>query len=96
MCIDLMLPTNHLQARGYRLGAMQRKFPLLGIALLYLLAGVELLAFPLLGAGTANSVGILSLQESWSVVAIEISRTPTRTPGGGASANTRRVGFGRA
>jgi len=53
---------NLRQARGYRLGAMQRKFPLLGIALLYLLAGVELLAFPLLGAGTANSVGILSLQ----------------------------------
>lgn len=53
---------NLRQARGYRLGAMQRKFPLLGIALLYLLAAVELLAFPLLGAGTANSIGILSLQ----------------------------------
>ena len=53
---------NLRQARGMRLGAMQRKFPTLGIALLYLLAGVELLAFPLLGAGTANSIGILSLQ----------------------------------
>ena len=41
------------QARGYRLGAMQRKFPRLGIALLYLLALLELAAFPLLGAGTA-------------------------------------------
>ena len=41
------------QARGYRLGAMQRKFPSLGIALLYVLAILELAAFPLLGAGTA-------------------------------------------
>lgn len=40
------------QARGRRLGAMQRKFPQLGIALLYLLALLELAAFPLLGAGT--------------------------------------------
>ncbi len=53
---------NLRQARGYRLGAMQRKFPFLGIALLYLLAAVELVAFPLLGAGTATSGGILSLQ----------------------------------
>lgn len=44
-----------LQARGYRLGAMQRKFPALGIYLLYLLAFVELLAFPLLGAGSAGT-----------------------------------------
>ena len=41
------------QARGYRLGAMQRKFPRLGIVLLYILALLELAAFPLLGAGTA-------------------------------------------
>ncbi len=46
---------------------MQRKFPFLGIVLLYLLASVELIAFPLLGAGTgggvgAGAVGILSLQ----------------------------------
>jgi len=53
---------NLRQARAYRLGAMQRKFPFLGIALLYLLASVELLAFPLLGAGTATGAGILSLQ----------------------------------
>ena len=53
---------NLRQARGYRLGAMQRKFPLLGIGLLYLLAAVELLAFPLLGAGTASIAGVLSLQ----------------------------------
>ena len=53
---------NLRQARGSRLGAMQRKFPFLGIALLYLLASVELLAFPLLGAGTATITGVLSLQ----------------------------------
>ena len=53
---------NLRQARGYRLGAMQRKFPSLGIGLLYVLAAVELFAFPLLGAGTASSAGILSLQ----------------------------------
>ena len=53
---------NLRQARGNRLGAMQRKFPFLGIALLYLLALVELLAFPLLGAGTANIDGVLNLQ----------------------------------
>jgi hypothetical protein len=41
------------QARGYRLGAMQRKFPRLGVVLLYILALLELAAFPLLGAGTA-------------------------------------------
>ena len=58
------------QARGARLGAMQRKFPVLGIALLYVLAALELFAFPLLGAGTAAisevpeqlTVSILELQ----------------------------------
>lgn len=50
------------QARGVRLGATQRKFPFLGIGLLYLLAALELLAFPLLGAGVAEIRGILSLQ----------------------------------
>merc|ERR1740139_1599674 len=34
------------QARGYRLGAMQRKFPRLGIVLLWLLAILELGCFP--------------------------------------------------
>jgi len=43
------------QARGARLGAFQRKFPVLGISLLYLLAALELFAFPLLGAGTAGA-----------------------------------------
>jgi hypothetical protein len=53
---------NLRQARGNRLGAMQRKFPQLGIILLYLLAINELLVFPLLGAGTATLKGVLSLQ----------------------------------
>ena len=39
---------------------MQRKFPSLGIALLYVLAVVELLAFPLLGAGALDSVQVCS------------------------------------
>ena len=43
---------NLRQARGHRLGACQRKFPRLGIWLLYILALLELAAFPLLGAGT--------------------------------------------
>ena len=82
-------PPTVRQARGYRLGAMQRKFPALGargaavcccsflpcpgltapapvslagIGLLYLLAMIELLAFPLLGAGSAGSASILTLQ----------------------------------
>ena len=42
------------QARGARLGAFQRKFPVLGVTLLYVLAAVELTSFPLLGAGTAR------------------------------------------
>eukprot|EP00316_Scyphosphaera_apsteinii_P001239 CAMPEP_0119311782 /NCGR_PEP_ID=MMETSP1333-20130426/23822_1 /TAXON_ID=418940 /ORGANISM="Scyphosphaera apsteinii, Strain RCC1455" /LENGTH=308 /DNA_ID=CAMNT_0007316253 /DNA_START=506 /DNA_END=1432 /DNA_ORIENTATION=+ len=58
------------RARGVRLGALQRKFPVLGMTLLYLLAAVELLAFPLLAAGTADNselgqqstVSILELQ----------------------------------
>ena len=58
------------QARGTRLAAFQRKFPVLGISLLYVLAALELFAFPLLGAGTAaisnapefSSVSILELQ----------------------------------
>ena len=58
------------EARGRRLGAFQRKFPVLGIVLLYVLAALELCAFPLLGAGTArfsetpelSTVSILELQ----------------------------------
>mmetsp|Transcript_48745 Transcript_48745/g.90358 ORF Transcript_48745/g.90358 Transcript_48745/m.90358 type:complete len:431 (+) Transcript_48745:68-1360(+) len=53
---------NLRQARGTRLGAFQRKFPALGIILLYLLAALELFCFPFLGYGTANLQGMLSLQ----------------------------------
>jgi len=41
------------QARGYHLGAMQWKFPRLGIVLLWLLAILELGCFPLLGVGSS-------------------------------------------
>jgi hypothetical protein len=57
------------QARGRRLGAFQGKFPLLGITLLYLLAAVELLSFPLLGAGTA---GLSELPEQPLVSILEL------------------------
>ncbi|CAE7640616.1 unnamed protein product, partial [Symbiodinium microadriaticum] len=39
-------------ARGQRLGAMQRKLPAIHFVLLYVLGILELMAFPLLGAGT--------------------------------------------
>mmetsp|Transcript_110076 Transcript_110076/g.351118 ORF Transcript_110076/g.351118 Transcript_110076/m.351118 type:complete len:315 (-) Transcript_110076:73-1017(-) len=42
------------QARSERLGAMQRKLPAIHFALLYVLGILVLLAFPLLGAGTAS------------------------------------------
>jgi len=41
-------------ARGNRLGAMQRKLPAVHFVLLYALGALELLAFPLLGAGTVS------------------------------------------
>ena len=47
------------QARGHRLGAFQRKFPSLGITLLYVLAALEITSFPLLGASTASISGPL-------------------------------------
>jgi len=40
------------QARAARLGALQRKLPLIHILLLWILAIIELVSFPLLGAGT--------------------------------------------
>ena len=49
---------NLRQARGHRLGACQRKFPRLGIWLLYILATLELAAFPLLGAGTMAGLSV--------------------------------------
>ncbi|CAK9046717.1 unnamed protein product [Durusdinium trenchii] len=53
------------QARGQRLGAMQRKLPAIHFVLLYVLGILELMAFPLLGAGTfsmAPDEKILSIQ----------------------------------
>jgi len=44
------------QARGQRLAAMQRKLPAVHFLLLYALGFLELLAFPLLGAGTASMI----------------------------------------
>jgi hypothetical protein len=40
------------QARAARLGALQRKLPSAHILLLWILAAIELVSFPLLGAGT--------------------------------------------
>ncbi|KAJ8610485.1 hypothetical protein CTAYLR_007760 [Chrysophaeum taylorii] len=45
------------QARGQRLGAVQRKLPPLHFALLFVLAAFELSAFPLLSAGAAQTDG---------------------------------------
>mmetsp|Transcript_142648 Transcript_142648/g.273970 ORF Transcript_142648/g.273970 Transcript_142648/m.273970 type:complete len:438 (+) Transcript_142648:82-1395(+) len=50
------------QARGNRLAAIQRKFPSLGIGLLYLLAFSLLLGFPMLGAAITNQEGTVALQ----------------------------------
>eukprot|EP00966_Prymnesium_polylepis_P246856 5708843-Prymnesium_polylepis.1 len=47
------------QARSERLGALQIKFPTLGVGLLYLLAAFELIAFPLIGAGSSAEYGAL-------------------------------------
>jgi hypothetical protein len=44
------------QARAQRLGALQRKLPQVHMLLLWILAAVELVSFPLLGAGT-QSIG---------------------------------------
>jgi len=45
------------QARAARLGALQRKLPKLHMLLLWILAGIELGSFPLLGAGTQTIGG---------------------------------------
>ena len=45
------------QARAARLGALQRKLPRVHMLLLWLLAGIELVSFPLLGAGTQTLGG---------------------------------------
>jgi hypothetical protein len=45
------------QARAGRLGALQRKLPQVHMLLLWVLAGIELVSFPLLGAGTQTIGG---------------------------------------
>ena len=45
------------QARAARLGALQRKLPRIHLLLLWILAGIELCSFPLLGAGTQTIGG---------------------------------------
>ena len=54
------------RTRAYRLGALQRKLPEIQMILLWVLAGITLFTFPLLGAGvqTIGGSGILSIQ-SW-------------------------------
>ena len=47
---------NLRQARAQRLGALQRKLPQVHMVLLWILAALELVSFPLLGAGT-QSIG---------------------------------------
>jgi hypothetical protein len=45
------------QARAQRLGALQRKLPTVHMVLLWVLAFIELMSFPLLGAGTQTLGG---------------------------------------
>ena len=49
------------QSRARRLGALQRKLPQVHMLLLWLLAGIELVSFPLLGAGTQTIGGYNNL-----------------------------------
>lgn len=51
-------------ARGDRLGALQRKCPVITIVLLYVLAILDLEPFIMLGAGATDSPGVLNV-ESW-------------------------------
>lgn len=45
------------EARARRLGALQRKLPAIHMLLLWILAAIELISFPLLGAGTQTIGG---------------------------------------
>lgn len=49
------------QARASRLGSLQRKLPKLHNLMLWILAAMELMSFPLLGAGTETIGGIRNL-----------------------------------
>jgi len=52
------------EARAHRLGALQRKLPSIHFVLLWILAAIELVSFPLLGAGTQTLGGynLLSIE----------------------------------
>ena len=52
------------EARAHRLGALQRKLPSIHFLLLWILAAIELVSFPLLGAGTQTLGGynLLSIE----------------------------------
>jgi len=52
------------EARAHRLGALQRKLPSIHFLLLWILAAIELVSFPLLGAGTQTIGGynLLSIE----------------------------------
>jgi hypothetical protein len=54
------------QARAARLGALQRKLPRIHMLLLWILAAIEVISFPLLGAGTQTIGGynILTVEGS--------------------------------
>ncbi|MEM6500196.1 MAG: DUF4239 domain-containing protein, partial [Pseudomonadota bacterium] len=61
------------QARGQRLGAVQRKLPPLHFGLLFALAAIELSAFPLLSAGAAETVGSAILTVESAIFALMVS-----------------------
>jgi len=49
-------------ARGDRLGALQRKYPVAAIVLLYFLAIIDLEPFMMLGAGAIDNPGVLNIE----------------------------------
>lgn len=54
------------QARANRLGALQRKLPDIHMTLLWVLAGIVLFTFPLLGAGSQTIGGAMILRaQAW-------------------------------
>jgi Protein of unknown function (DUF4239) len=54
------------QARAYRLGALQRKLPPIHMTLLWVLFGIVLCTFPLLGAGSQTIGGMALLHiQAW-------------------------------
>lgn len=87
------------QARAYRLGALQRKLPSIHMTLLWVLAGIVLCTFPLLGAGVQTIGGPEILQvQSWylSFIVFAIALTmgiiyELQRPGDSGAYNARTV-----